>query len=134
MPLVSEWNIIRSQIDEVAKEQRWPEQVHFDVTLISEEWFLNIVEHSHSDPQSYVYVEVEQRDQVEIRLFFSDAGIPFSPFAKPSTKTVTASIDQKLGGLGIHFIRSKLHRYHYEYRNQRNDVEMFYHKKHELEG
>lgn len=133
MPLVSQWNIIRDQIEEISMKQRWTEQAQLDVILISEEWFMNIVEHSQSDPQSLVYVEIEQLSQVEIRILFSDAGIPFSPFIEPYAKIGTPSIDQELGGLGIHFIRSKLHRYHYKYRNQRNEVEMFYRSKHELE-
>lgn len=126
LPLVSEWNVIRHHLEQLAKEKRWTDKQCFDITLICEEWFLNIVEHGQCDPAAIIVVEVEHTNCDVIKMLFSDPGIPFSPFETPASAEATASIDQRLGGLGIHFIRNKLSHYQYSYVNERNCVAMFY--------
>ncbi|MFC6334415.1 ATP-binding protein [Paenibacillus septentrionalis] len=126
LPLVTQWDVIRTHIEQLALEKKWTDKQSFDITLICEEWFMNIVEHGKCDLSTYINVEVEQLHAGDIRMYFSDAGIPFSPFEKPASTEVTANIGQRLGGLGIHFIRSKISHYHYSYVNQRNCVAMYY--------
>lgn len=128
LPLVSQWNIIREQLAQLAMKKRWTDRQLFDITLICEEWFMNIVEHGQCDAASDIVVEVEHVDGHTVKMLFSDAGIPFAPFEKgmPALAEATASVDQRLGGLGIHFIQNKISDYEYCYRDGRNCVTMFY--------
>lgn len=89
---------------------------------------MNVLEHGQCDAASEIVVEVEHVECKTVKMLFSDAGIPFSPFEKgtPALAEATASVDQRLGGLGIYFIQNKISGYEYRYRDGRNYVTMFY--------
>lgn len=128
------WEQLRLALDQFAEHHKLTSHDTYFITLICEEWFFNIVQHGF--PSSFhktgeltdVIVKVKMDDLSTVELYFEDEGTPFNPFVnlKQLKETVTASIEQQLGGLGLYFIVNQLSRFCYSYQYDKNCSTMYY--------
>lgn len=94
-----------------------PEE-NFQVNLIVEEIFVNIVNYSSTD---YITVNVEY-EKPELTIEFIDNGIEFNPLLKESPKTPKNIEDAEIGGLGIFLTKEMADELEYQYENDENHL------------
>lgn len=127
----TQWEVLREKLLGFAHEHQLTKHDQYYLLLICEEWFFNIVSHgfppSHSllPSQSSIQVMVSVINE-QIEIIFLDEGIAFNPFEKDVNETITASIEQQLGGLGLYFIIKLLAKYYYSYEHNKNKTTMYY--------
>ncbi|MBE6493939.1 MAG: ATP-binding protein [Methanosphaera stadtmanae] len=89
-----------------------------DIKLIVEEIFVNIVNYSKC---SYIKVFFELNDN-QFKIIFSDNGIKFNPLLKDDPEFPDRIEDAKIGGLGIHLVKTLADEISYEYINDENHL------------
>ena len=127
---IEEWSVLRHHIEQISANHGWASDDLYTLTLICEEWFMNIVHHAYQhstlDKNKVVEFQLKLVEKQQVELYFEDEGIPFNPFNIVMPEHVTANVAQKIGGLGIYFIMKKLTSYRYQYIAPRNCVHMVY--------
>ena len=92
----------------------------FQVDLIVEEVFVNIVNYSHSD---FIQVNVDYTDKT-LKMEFIDNGIEFNPLLKEDVNLPNNIDDAEVGGLGIHITKELSDEISYEYANGENHLKI----------
>ena len=92
-----------------------PEDLAFDLDLVIEELFTNLVRHARAVGDIQVRLE-RTGDAVRVKLSGSEPS-PFDPTAMPRVNVNLPVEDRRPGGLGIHFVREICREFHYEWRD-----------------
>lgn len=92
----------------------------FQIDLILEEIFVNIVDYSNSD---YIYVDVSFENQY-LTIEFIDNGIPFNTLLKENPKPVNNIDEAEIGGLGIYLTKQMADEISYQYINDENHLKI----------
>lgn len=92
--------------------------IGYDVDLIVEEVFVNIVNYSNC---TYIKVNVECKDSV-LKMEFIDDGIQFNPLESESPDSPDTIDEAEIGGLGIHLVKNLTDELNYEYENNENHL------------
>ncbi|MBR0271753.1 MAG: ATP-binding protein [Methanobrevibacter sp.] len=92
----------------------------FQVDLIVEEVFVNIVNYSHSD---FIQVNVDYTDKT-LKMEFIDNGVEFNPLLKEDVNPPDNIDDAEVGGLGIHITKELSDEISYEYVNGENHLKI----------
>jgi len=82
-----------------------PQRVLYDVDIVLEELFMNIVLHGHEDGRAHaidLWLELEPES---IRLRLDDRGRPFDPTSRPKPEHPRSIAEAKPGGLGLGLVR-----------------------------
>ncbi len=95
------------------------EEVQFDLALVLDEAFTNVVEHGYGGASGSVAVCAALRDG-EVVLRLVDGAPAFDPLAAPRPELADALEDRAVGGLGVHLIRELTDRAEYARRDGRN--------------
>lgn len=115
--MVSQKLIIKNSIDQLEKLQLFLEEVSeewslgpnmtFELNLILEEYVTNLINYGYSDDQEHqISVELELNGR-ELKIVVVDDAGPFDLTESPENQEIDKPIDErKIGGLGIHFIKS----------------------------
>jgi anti-sigma regulatory factor (Ser/Thr protein kinase) len=118
-PDVREWGRLQAFLDGACARFGVPESVRFDLQLICEEWFLNVVTHGFRDlaraaggtgHRPFFRLTVRKNEDGEIALIFEDNAVPFDPLAHPEPDLAAETDRRPVGGLGIYLIRRKADR------------------------
>ena len=100
-------------INELSKED-------FQVTLIVEEIFVNIVHYSNAE---CITVNVEY-EKPTLTIEFIDNGIEFNPLLKEQHDTPYGVDETQLGGAGIYLTREMADEMEYHYENNENHLKI----------
>lgn len=92
----------------------------FQIELILEEIFVNIVNYSNSD---YIKVNADYDDST-LTIEFIDNGIEFNPILKEKPNFPDNIDDANIGGLGIYLTKQMADDLHYEYKNGENHLKV----------
>ena len=95
-------------------------QYNFQVTLIVEEIFVNIVNYSKTE---FITVNVEF-DEPILTLEFIDNGIEFNPLLKEEPDFPDNIEDAQIGGLGIFLTKKMSDEMHYFHENGENHLKI----------
>ena len=99
-----------------------PQRVLYDVDIVLEELFMNIVLHAHEDGRAHaVDLRVELAPEL-IRLLFEDRGRPFDPTGRTEAEHPRSIAQAKPGGLGLHLVRQHSTSMSYARRNGCNSM------------
>jgi Anti-sigma regulatory factor (Ser/Thr protein kinase) len=95
------------------------EKDQFEIGLAVDEACSNIILYGYADRSGTIDIESCIRDD-ELTVTIEDAGKPFNPL-EVTPPVLDADIDhRKIGGLGVHLIRSVTDDLFYEYRDGKN--------------
>ncbi len=100
-------------VREFLAAEKLSEELAFDMDLVLEELFTNLVRHGRGEGD----IEVElgrAPGEVSIRLRAAERS-PFDPTAAPRVNVNLPLEERRAGGLGIHFIRELCHIFRYEW-------------------
>ena len=105
-PVCGQWPEIDSAVAEFSSEQGWPEDLDFTIRLILEELVLNAVDYGTDDKSTEVGLQLTSSED-KVQIVVSDNGVPFNPLEdSPIPDLEASSEDRKVGGLGVHFIKT----------------------------
>ena len=90
--------------------------------LALEEALTNVISYAFPDGERHeIEVRIEFRDG-ELTATVTDDGAPFDPLSQPSPDIHASVEDRKVGGLGIHLLRSLMDVVEYRRVNDRNKL------------
>ena len=97
---------LESEIEELTRLNEFIEEElllnQYDIKLIVEEIFVNIVNYSKC---SDIEIFFELNDK-QLKMIFVDDGIKFNPLLKDDPEFPDKIEEAKIGGLGIHFVKT----------------------------
>lgn len=97
---------VASVVERFGAEHKVPGQVINDVNVALDEVLSNIISYAYDHAErSEIVVRLACRAG-EILVDIEDAGKPFDPLQAPAPDLGTTLEERKIGGLGIHFIKS----------------------------
>lgn len=95
------------------------EKDQFEIELAVDEACSNIILYGYAERSGTIDIESCIRDD-ELTLIIRDTGMPFNPL-EVTPPVLDADVDhRKIGGLGVHLIRSVTDALSYEYRDGQN--------------
>ena len=115
---------IVAAIENLAEEDDWPPDLLFRVNLVLEELGLNIMDYGHDDDTHDFEISLtSEGDSVTIEIV--DGGRPFDPLNDAPAPDLTSGIaDRRVGGLGVHFVRTLMDDVQYERSSGKNRLKM----------
>jgi len=94
------------RVEAFCRDRGIPTRTVYHFVLALEEVLTNAVSYAFPDGGRHeIEVRIEFRDG-DLTATVSDDGDPFDPLAQPSPDVHAALADRKVGGLGIHLLRS----------------------------
>jgi serine/threonine-protein kinase RsbW len=94
----------------------------YQMTLVLDELVTNVISYGGIGPSDGpIHVEFKAADGV-LETIISDPGKPFDPRNAPEPDTGQALEERKIGGLGVHLVRSIVDSFDYCYAAGRNRV------------
>lgn len=113
-PEIDELNHLKEFIENILSEK------NYQVDLIAEEIFVNIVMYSKTD---YITFEAEY-DNTTLTLEFIDNGIEFNPLLNEEHKQPKTVEEAEIGGLGIFLTKSIADKLYYQRINNENHLKI----------
>ncbi len=97
---------INAAVESLAESDSWPADLLYRVELVLEEWNLNVMDHGHDDDTHEIDIALTtDADQVTIEIV--DGGRPFDPLHDAPPPDLTSAVgERRVGGLGVHFMRT----------------------------
>ncbi len=91
------------ELEAFAKREGWTSKVEFDLKLVLEELFINIVDYGDCPGTPVRITFTSEQDRLTIEI--SDSGRPFNPLVdSPEVDTSLPIEDRSIGGLGVHLV------------------------------
>lgn len=104
---IEELQKVETAVDEVSGAEGWQPDIEFKIRLVLDELCTNVVNYAHSDNLDHDMTVTIESDDDEVRVRIIDDGDPFNPLEdapEPDTDSVLA--DRRVGGLGVHFVKT----------------------------
>jgi len=94
----------------------------YQIGLVLDELFTNIVSYGYQDGGEHDISLHMSRERGRLRFMLLDDAAPFDPLSAKSPDLVSPVDARRIGGLGIHFVRSMMDRVAYERVGNRNTL------------
>jgi anti-anti-sigma factor len=107
-------------VEQFAAENRLPDGIVNDIDVALDEALSNIVTYGYEQPGSGTIVVRLAYQNGEVRVEVEDAGRAFDPLQAPLPDLTGDLTERRVGGLGIHFIRSLMDTVSYDRIDGRN--------------
>ena len=119
---LEELDRLAASVEDFAREQEWPNDLTFQVNLVLEELWLNVVNHGHANGYHVVMIELTSEAE-SLTIEITDDGKPFNPLENAPIPDVTAALgDRSIGGLGVHLVRTMMDDMRYSREGGKNHV------------
>ncbi|MDF2721052.1 MAG: hypothetical protein K0Q59_727 [Paenibacillus sp.] len=123
---LSELEKLRLFLTEAAKSFTLNEREMYMLNLICDEWVTNIISYGYGEgaeikPRIDI-VLTKQADRVTVS--FSDDGVAFNPLTRADPDVHASIDDRRIGGLGIHFVKTLTDEARYERLGERNLLQL----------
>ena len=119
---LEELDRLAASVEDFAREQDWPLDLTFQVNLILEELWLNVVNHGHDNGFHVVAIDLTSEAE-SLTIEITDDGKPFNPLENAPIPDVTAALgDRSIGGLGVHLVRTMMDEMRYSREGGKNHL------------
>lgn len=116
---------VSEAVEALGSEDGWAPDVTYAIVLGLEELATNVVHHGGGEEGASEIEIVIVSTDTEVRVEVRDSGRPFDPFHEAPVPDVDAELaDRKIGGLGIHFVKTMMDETAYSREGGRNHVTM----------
>ena len=116
---------ITNAVEELGGESSWPDELIFKVNLVLEELTLNIMNYGYEDDAVHLIEVSVSADEESVTIEIVDDGRPFNPIIDAPQPDLNASImDRKVGGWGIHIVRTIMDVVTYERDENKNRMKL----------
>ena len=115
---------INAAVERMAEQDEWPPDLVFRVSLVLEEWNLNVMDYGHDDDTHEIEIALtSDGDQVTIEII--DGGHPFDPLHDAPAPDLTSPVgERRMGGLGVHLMRTLMDEVAYQRESGKNHLKM----------
>lgn len=110
---------IRDDIEAFCAAHALPPKLSFSLNLVLEELIVNIFEHGYAGKGGVVQLRLA-REGDAIAGIVTDRGNAYDPRAAAPPDLAAGLEERKVGGLGVHFIRTMVDEFHYQRAGGRN--------------
>lgn len=111
-------------LDQFCEGHAIEDSAHYHINVAVEEVVINAIKHGECQPTAGA-VEVELTlAGGELRIDITDTGVPFNPLDLPTPDLGADIAKRKVGGLGVHLVRSLMTRVEYERLEGRNRLRL----------
>ena len=120
---LSELARIAEAIETYGEGHDWPMTWVLNVNLSLDELITNVVSYGYEDSEEHeIRVTLTERDGA-LEVILEDDGLAFDPFSDAPAPDLTSSMEERrIGGLGVHFVKSLMDEFSYERRDGCNRV------------
>lgn len=116
----AEFARVTGLVDQLGAEHRLPQEAIADMCVALDEILTNITDYAYTDDAEYeIHIRFEVLDNV-LEAIIEDGGPPFNPLAIPAPDVSTPLHERRVGGVGMHFVRSLMDEVAYERVGDRN--------------
>lgn len=134
MRIVNRFDLqIANELTELRRMSEWlrqsseymglPEPVIMDLDVCANEAVANTISYGYRDDDRHdIYLRLELTESRAVRLTIEDDAVPFNPFEAPSVLPFDNIENAKIGGLGVHLVRSLMDECHYRHADGRNII------------
>ena len=113
---------VSSAIEEMGERENWPAPMAFQVNLALEELVINVMNHGHDEGVHEIEIRLTS-DADGITVDTIDDGKPFNPLIDaPQVDPSAAMEDRRIGGLGVHLVRSMMDEMSYRRERGKNHL------------
>lgn len=113
---------LAGQVEAFCRDLNVPKKATHRFNVALEEALTNIISHAFSDDARHeIEIAIEHRAG-ELAATVIDDGKPFDPLAQPAPDILAPTEDRKVGGLGIHLIRTLMDSVVHRRRDGRNEL------------
>ena len=104
---IEELQKVEAIVDEISGAEGWQPDFEFKIRLVLDELCTNVVNYAHLDDLDHDMTVTIESDDDEVRVQIVDDGDSFNPLEDaPEPDTDSELVDRKVGGLGIHFVKT----------------------------
>lgn len=116
---------LAAAIEDMAEAEDWPADLAFQINLCLDELTTNVVKYAHADDGTRkIHITLASEPDL-ITIEMMDNGPPFDPLHDAPQPDLEASLeDRRIGGLGIHFVRTLMDEVRYRREQDRNHLTM----------
>jgi serine/threonine-protein kinase RsbW len=100
------------------------DSTHYQINVAVEEVVINAIKHGQCQPAAGAIEVVLALAGEELRIDITDTGVPFNPLDLPTPDLGADIAKRKVGGLGVHLVRSLMTRVEYERLEGRNQLRL----------
>ena len=94
-------------IEELGKEFSLKAERVFEFNLILEEYITNLINYGYHDHENHEIIIGISRDGNQLKIEITDDAGPFNILETPENEDIDKPLEErKIGGLGIHFIKT----------------------------
>lgn len=115
---------VTARIEEFGKGQLLPKEIVFQFVLAFDELLTNIISYGFLDGSKHKITASMTLDGDRLEAEIIDDGVAFDPLARPAPELDASVEDRKIGGLGIHFVRTVMDSVDYQRQDGHNRLKM----------
>ena len=102
-------------LDKLAQEWVLSGELVFELNLMLEELVVNIIHYGYTDDRSHEIRLLFSMNKKELTILVEDDGVEFNILEIPLSEDIDKKVEErKIGGLGIHFIKSLANQIQYK--------------------
>ena len=115
---------LNADLDELERLTEWLDRfceghgiedaVHYHIAVAVEEVVINAIKHGQCNPADGAIEIALALSGEDLQIDITDTGIPFNPLELPTPELGADIARRKIGGLGVHLVRSLMTRVEYE--------------------
>jgi serine/threonine-protein kinase RsbW len=107
-------------LERLAAERHLDPEIVADMQIALDEVLTNITEYAYTDDAEHrIHIRFEALDNV-LEAVIEDDGAPFNPLEIPAPDVSAPLHERRVGGVGMHFVRSLMDEVAYERAGERN--------------
>ncbi len=127
---ITEIEKIQSFLEELSLEWDFSGELVFELNLLLEEYVVNVIHHAYSDNTAHEIKLFFKKNEDTLSILIEDDGIAFNLTEVPTSEDVNKPVEErKIGGLGVHFIKSLADHVSYQRANGLNKLTLIKHIK-----
>ena len=119
---IDEIGVAAEAIEQFCADHGVPADALFKINVVVEEILTNVIMHGFTDTDRHEILLTIANDCGQIVVEVADDGVAFDPLQAPPPDLTSAIEDRKIGGLGIHFVRTMMDGAAYRRENGRNHL------------
>ena len=103
---IQQVSAIHDQLSQFLGNWEVGKEVQFQVNVSFEEYVVNLISYGYLDHDRHMIHVTVTRTKRGLVIEIFDDGVPFNPLTAPEADVASSIEDRKIGGLGIHIIRT----------------------------
>lgn len=119
---LAELTRVAEAVDAFCAARDFPADCAFKLNIAIEELLTNTISYGFSDARPHEIGVTLAREGDEIVAELSDDAQPYDPLQAPPPDLDSAIEDRRVGGLGVHLVKTMMDKVTYAYRDGRNHV------------